>query len=162
MRPCGVPGGMVLRCNFLGGTVLRRKCNVSGGIVLRCRSCNVSGGIVLRCGLLATFCSAPKMQDKSVLEVCVFATTLLGFCVILFPEFTSELPAEAILAKRDPIGFMEAHRDKTFLPCRHYVCCWACSTKQSTCPICREQVVHSVHKQSSSFSDTRGHTPQST
>ena len=42
------------------------------------------GGTVLRCGLLETFCSVPKMQDKTVLEVCVFATNLLGFCVILF------------------------------------------------------------------------------
>ena len=74
----------VLRCNFLGGIALRRKCNVSGGIVLRCGSCNVSGGKVLRCELLATFCSVPKMQDKTVLEVFVFATNLLGFCVILF------------------------------------------------------------------------------
>ena len=27
------------------------------------------------------FCLQPKMQDKTVLEVCVFATNLLGFCV---------------------------------------------------------------------------------
>jgi hypothetical protein len=39
---------------------------------------------------------------------------------------------------------MEAHRDTTFLPCRHCVCCWACSIKQPTCPICREQVTDRV------------------
>ena len=35
-------------------------------------------------GCLKRFVAYQKMQDKTVLEVFVFATNLLGFCVILF------------------------------------------------------------------------------
>ncbi len=45
---------------------------------------SVCGGCYRVTYVYATFCSSPKMQNKTVLETCIFTTNLSGIYTILF------------------------------------------------------------------------------